>query len=479
MQIKRFEARDMTEALRMVKKEFGGDAVILSAKEFRKKGGLLGYSRQKGVEITAAIDTRETPVNDRFDVQKKSAGSKIQGKKSDEDGQRQFPAPKKPLSDVDDPSPLTYGPSSHLIKPFFADKRALHSIERQLMAQGVDHLIISELLAELVDTVAQRPAKNYVFAFERVLAGRGLVEKEKTLEGKTRTIALTGPSGAGKTTSLAKLAMRHAVEQKMRVGLISMDRYRIAAWAELETYAGLIGVPCEKAWDKQGLERAINRFKHMDVVLIDTPGAGPKDHDIIRETAQMFSLGSAPDEVHLVLSSSTSKSALSEIVAAYDPLSVNRLLFTKLDTAKTLGELLNISLSTGIPISFLSDGRSAADGIRKASVSDIMMRMGVLDCKETFSNIRQLKKKNCSNTGVSDALSGTGEYVANINSDIFHHKSCISVKRINRENIVMFHSMDEAAERLFKPCRMCCSKKTKTDKKIMIMSSERKRSGVC
>lgn len=182
------------------------------------------------------------------------------------------------------------------------------------------------------------------------------------LDGKPFTIALVGPTGVGKTTTIAKLAAAYQLRQGRRVGLITTDTYRVGAVEQLSTYAGMIGVPLKVASNPDEMQAACDELSDMDVVLIDTAGRSPRDGERLNELHTLLQAG-APDETHLVLSSTASESAMLEAANRFGTVGTSRVIFTKLDEAVTFGVIFNVAQQIGTQLSFITTGQEVPDQI--------------------------------------------------------------------------------------------------------------------
>jgi flagellar biosynthesis protein FlhF len=184
-------------------------------------------------------------------------------------------------------------------------------------------------------------------------------------ENKCRVVALVGPTGVGKTTTIAKLAANYRLREKRRVGLITVDTYRVAAVEQLRTYADIIDLPMEVVATPREMREAVARMSHLDLVLMDTAGRSPRDEVKIQELKSM--LGEAePDEVHLVLSSTAAARSLIATAERFAEAGTTALLITKLDEANSLGNLVSLVRSCRLPISYLTDGQNVPDDIAVA-----------------------------------------------------------------------------------------------------------------
>lgn len=389
MQIKRFEAADMGEALRLVKREFGEEAVILSAKEIRP-GGILGPLRKKRVEITAAAD--DPAANARREA---------------------------PFYDV----------LSQRLK-------ATEAIDRVSLS-------VRPVVAAAADSPPQTAA-HFAEPFYRRCTQRS-------------RIALVGTAGTGKSSTAAKLARHCHVVEKLGVGLISLDRFGFAANTILESVARMMNLPFKLVYDAGDLQTALNDLAHVDVVLIDTPGMGRADVSMLQQVRHLLQQAE-PDETHLVMNATVRGDIAGAAVETFRPAGVNRLLVTHMDECGDDGGPLALLHQARLPASFLTDGADMFDHLHEATADRFKTVCPpgrspavTLALDPVVADLRR--------RGPTQAVPATDEsspYVANRNSELFHHPDCKSVKRINLENVAAFTSMEQALRQGFKPCRTCC-----------------------
>ncbi|MEE8169388.1 MAG: flagellar biosynthesis protein FlhF [Phycisphaerae bacterium] len=189
-------------------------------------------------------------------------------------------------------------------------------------------------------------------------------------DGRARVAALIGPTGVGKTTTVAKLAAAFKLRDGRRVGLITVDTYRIAAVEQLRVYANILDVPLEVVQSPAEMAQAVARLRDCDLILIDTAGRSPRDDARLGEL-KAFLAAAAPDEVHLVLASNASEPAVTEAIDRFSALKPDRLIFTKLDEAVGFGLLLNVLSSVNLRMSFLTTGQSVPADIEAASAQRV------------------------------------------------------------------------------------------------------------
>jgi flagellar biosynthesis GTPase FlhF len=186
-----------------------------------------------------------------------------------------------------------------------------------------------------------------------------------TKTGRPRVISLIGPTGVGKTTTVAKLAATCKLRHGRRVGLITSDTYRIAAVEQLRTYAGIIGLPIKVVMSPEEMSAAIADFSNMDVIIVDT--AGRSQHDARRlDDLKAFIAAAGPDETHLVLASTVGDTVMRRTAERFMPLGPDRCILTKLDEAVCTGQIAGLTGRIGLPFSFVTVGQEVPDDIEPA-----------------------------------------------------------------------------------------------------------------
>jgi flagellar biosynthesis protein FlhF len=186
----------------------------------------------------------------------------------------------------------------------------------------------------------------------------------------------------GKTTTIAKLAANFRLREKRRVGLITVDTYRVAAVEQLRTYAEIIDLPMEVVSTPREMRAAVERLSKQDMVLIDTAGRSPADEVKIQELRAMLHEARA-DEVHLVQSSVASAAHLRRIAERFSPAAPTAVLFTKLDEALTLGNVVELLTQCPLPVSYLTDGQNVPDDIQPADREQLLRRLLPADALAT------------------------------------------------------------------------------------------------
>jgi flagellar biosynthesis protein FlhF len=180
--------------------------------------------------------------------------------------------------------------------------------------------------------------------------------------GEQKIVALVGPTGVGKTTTIAKLAATFALGRQVKLALLTIDTYRVAAIEQLKTYGDIIGQPVEVALTPQGVKDAFKRHADKDLILIDTAGRSPHNRMHLNELRSF--LDAKPQiETHLVLSATTRLSDLKQIVRNFSSTGIERLIFTKTDETAVVGGIISIAHETGLPVSYITTGQSVPDDL--------------------------------------------------------------------------------------------------------------------
>jgi flagellar biosynthesis protein FlhF len=183
--------------------------------------------------------------------------------------------------------------------------------------------------------------------------------------GRRRVVALVGATGVGKTTTIAKLAANFRLRSSIKLGLVTVDTYRVAAVEQLRTYAEIIDLPMKVVTNPLEMRRALDELAGLDLVLIDTAGRSPKDELQIQELKSLLAEAQV-DEVHLVLSMTSSRQSLEAAVDKFKAAGTTAVILTKLDEASGMGAVLSLARRVDLPISYLTAGQAVPDDIEPA-----------------------------------------------------------------------------------------------------------------
>ena len=366
MDVHTFRAATMHEALALVRRQLGPEAAILHTREVQAKRFFGWIAGPRQIEVTAS-----TSVN---------VPSRLP------------PRPRvEPIATVLPPEPpraAAPAVDEHVQNQL----NSLQSMMRQLcqrsesglrldLPEGLFHLFtdlldsdVSEDLArELVDRLRAQVSPREM-GDTMLLKGRiaRMIEADipvagpiAVTPGKRRLAALVGPTGVGKTTTIAKLAAAYRLREKRRVGLITVDTYRIAAVEQLRTYADIIDLPMQVVSTPREMREAVRRMDDLDLVLLDTAGRSPKDEVKIQELRAFLTEADA-DEVHLVLSAVASDRTLQQTAERFATVGTTALILTKLDEAPSLGHALPLLRGSRLPLSYLTNGQNVPDDIETA-----------------------------------------------------------------------------------------------------------------
>jgi flagellar biosynthesis protein FlhF len=277
----------------------------------------------------------------------------------------------------------------------------------------------------------------------RALSEMGAAASQMETKPKKREIAaFVGPTGVGKTTTIAKLAALQAIKMRKTVALITLDNCRIAATEHLKAYARVIGIPMEVASNIKELKTSVKKLHNRQLILIDTPGMSQKNENQINELRDMLE-GISPIQTHLLMSATTNDSNLMDIWEKFKVIPIARLIFTKLDETTTFGNIVNQFCRSKISISHFTNGQEIPEDIEIASLEKLVNQMMGEAVEEIWQD--------------QDNLNGhiMEFFVANKTSDVFHHPDCKAARKIKSTGMVVFEGITDALNKGFKPCRLC------------------------
>ncbi len=363
MQIKRYFAEDMRQAIRKVREAQGPDAVILSNRKVND-----------GVEIVAAVDYDETAFSG---VPRQDASS---------------PRSEAPAADTSSPSGMVWAEDPALISMRNELNHLRGLLENQLsgLAWGdlgrrspqraalVRRLLELELSARVARQIAAEvpESKDPEAAWRNALGilGHRIEVAEDDILNKGGVVALVGPTGVGKTTTAAKLAARFALRHGAgNVALVTTDNYRVGAVEQLRTYARIMGVRVRVTEDRDDLEQALEQLADRRLVLIDTAGMSQRDIRLSEQLAMLHG-GSQLVRCYLVMAATSQILTLEETVRAFRGARLDGCVITKLDEATSLGSVISVLIQHRLRAAYLSNGQRVPEDIRPARASDLIAR---------------------------------------------------------------------------------------------------------
>jgi flagellar biosynthesis protein FlhF len=343
MKIMKFEGSNMREAVAKVKAELGDQAVIVSTRQIRR--GLLGTA----CEISAAIDD-----DDRDDRSGPTRGFNAYTQQAN----NQPPAAAPTQNNTELELERALGPLRGELKSLRALVRATTAETRSTAELRNEVAALRRLIEELRTPPPAAPARG----------NASLITSPITAASTARAIMLVGPTGVGKTTTIAKLAARAALIDGRRVSILTLDNYRVGGVDQIRTFADLIGVPLRVVESPGELTRAID--DEDELTLIDTAGRSPRDVGAIKELAA--AIANLPElETHLVVSAASSATIIEDLANRYRALNATRLLFTKIDEVEEAPELLRAPARLSLPVTWVTTGQAVPEDLEEPTTARI------------------------------------------------------------------------------------------------------------
>ena len=363
MQVKKYRAATMAAAMEMVKKELGTEALIIETREVKKKGIARWFSAPI-VEVTAALEEETKEIIKPQNV----AASKDPYPSSTSNPVSEIALLKEMIDDLRKETALQSlkndGKETGSIEP-------LSTIRSKLTNTGMSVEAADSILMELIyQGVDLRSAQSIDVGIRQALKKVIKVGVPKQNK-KPYIIFLVGTTGVGKTTTLGKLAAKYHLVNYLKVGLITIDTYRIAAVEQLKTYAEIINIPIEVAFSPEDYAKSLKRYVDMDIILVDTAGRSQNNLIQVGEIHD-FLADEKPDEMHLVINATTKLEDCSSILAAFLPLGVTHIIYSKADETLSHGTLLDIMQMSNLPISYIANGQRVPEDLVLAEVDNIV-----------------------------------------------------------------------------------------------------------
>lgn len=369
MKVKKYEGKSWPEALQKMKDDLGPHAVILYTYAPPRNGLMRILGKQRFLIVAGTdLNTIHTSA---------SPSPAIRTKPGDTT---------RILRSLDAPGPA---PAESLTKAEVQEIRKKLDTLCEVVQRGDLPMCTEELfhayLALVKSHVSSALARRIIARLERILTPEEVADGEtvrnairKTISemihvsgpiqlvpGRATTIALIGPTGVGKTTTIAKIAGNFALQQRRRVALISIDTYRIAAPEQLQKVAQIMAIPMRVAGTPQELRDALHSFRAMDLVLIDTAGRSQKDDEKLEELSEYLDTAK-PDEIHLVVSVTSHPDNIVDTVAKFGRFRIDKVILTKFDEAVKFGLVLDILARIHMSVSYVTTGQKIPFDIAEA-----------------------------------------------------------------------------------------------------------------
>jgi flagellar biosynthesis protein FlhF len=392
MRIKKYTGSSMKEVLLEIKNDLGDGALILKTRKLPRK--VFEFGSEGQIEVTAALDD--------------TGGGNIQSvtplkiSKTGVYSRPVKPAPEMPVYPSKKPEPslsaeIQAGGDRFRLLDIKEDIREVKELLKSILQTGettaaggfaggwavlykrlVDAEINPEEASDLVRGIkndCETPDTDIEKKFVSVMGARFPVAGPlKHKSSGPMVVAFTGPTGSGKTTTLAKLAAHCCLEKKLKVSIVTADTYRIAAIEQIRIFAEILGIGLHVIFSAKDAEEVLETCKNDHIVFVDTAGRSQKNTAHMREIEELLAV-LKPDETHLVLSAATKGSDLNDIIRRYNNCKINRLLFTKLDETSTLGNIFTVVSRSGIPVSYFTTGQSVPDDIELAQPGRFVKRL--------------------------------------------------------------------------------------------------------
>lgn len=399
MIIKKFIAKTEKEAVENARKELGEGVVVMNVKPVKNKG-LFAFLKAPMVEVTVALEEEsekytaavsainnviassqntpvmETPVAKTSVTEtseKRDTNSAIEEKldslQSLLEQQLQKPGEEKEEKEEAAAPPKEESETDKFM-------RLLHDT---MLENEVDEKYAQEIIEEIELVNKPNIPFDYALAniYQKMILKFGKPSGIEPAENGIKLVFFIGPTGVGKTTTIAKIASKFRVDEKKKVALLTADTYRIAAAEQLRTYANILEVPFRVIYTVEEISKALEDFRDYDYIMIDTAG---HSHQNSTQKDNMCNIIHSVDdkvekEVHLVLSATTKYRDLISIADSYKEMADYKLIFTKLDETTTLGNLLNLRLYTGASLSYVTHGQNVPDDIEDFNPQKTVKRL--------------------------------------------------------------------------------------------------------
>lgn len=362
MKVKRYVVDSLPDAMDQIKVDLGKDAIILHTKKI-KIGGFLGLFGKERVEVIAAIDPEAK--KERQEKSQMKFEPPIQEQRQIQKQNEQQQSEQAVLHEMNELKRLMV---NLMIKPEgnqqVYQQKEIMDIYNKLVKQGVEEEIATHIIEDVlvenegstknIDLWAE--SKKHII---RKLQGKNAKEIRKDC----KIVHFVGPTGVGKTTTIAKLAAEQVLKHNKRIAFITADTYRIAAVEQLKTYAEILNAPIEVVFSAQEIEQAVDKLKHdYDLLFMDTAGRNYHDDMYISELSNMLAKNN-DSETYLVLSLTHKYEDMVSILEKFKKIAIDKILFTKSDETLSFGAIMNIVSKFPYGVSYITNGQNVPDDI--------------------------------------------------------------------------------------------------------------------
>lgn len=373
MKIKKYEAKTEHEAIEKVKDDLGKEALILNIKKINPKG-ILKLFMKPSVEVLAALDEQLIKIS----------SSKKQEDDINTSENKIITEQKKTIKNLEHKLDHMEGLLSKVMEKVntanqiqsYDNKDMDRKYNSTILQVFYDNLINNEIIPELAEFIlkdldndnkkTEEINKLISIVYNRIIDIIGEPCAIKAEQTSPKIVFFIGPTGVGKTTTIAKITADFSLNKKKKVGLITADTYRIAAVEQLKTYAEILNVPVEVIYSSDELPEILNKMKDYDMIFIDTAGRSHKNMQQFKELDYLISTVEEK-QIYLVLSATTKYKDMLNILNQYSSISEYNIIFTKVDETLSLGTILNARYLTKKPLSYISFGQNVPDDIELVS----------------------------------------------------------------------------------------------------------------
>lgn len=394
MIIKKFTGKTEAEATEAAKKELGSTLVIMNVREVKKKG-LFAFLLPKQIEVTAALE-EEAPARPQYgsilrtaadkeirteqqnllaknsteNIEKKldSLQTLLESQLNNRQSEKEESAKTQDVPDAEEKEDKTQDMAAAEKKEEEKNPeqdKFIRLLYNKMLDNEMDEKYVNSILEDASKTKKADLPFDYLLAniYQKMVLKFGKSEGITPSEEGPRIVLFIGPTGVGKTTTIAKLAGRYCVEEKKKVALLTADTYRIAAAEQLRTYANILETPFRIIYTPEELQAAVEDYWDCDYIFIDTAGRSHQNTDQLEKMKEMVAALKRPEsyQVFLVLSATTKYRDLQKIADCYGKIADFELIFTKLDETEAVGNLLNMKLYTDAPIAYVTCGQNVPD----------------------------------------------------------------------------------------------------------------------
>jgi flagellar biosynthesis protein FlhF len=365
MKVKKYVVDTMPEAMQKIRNELGKDAVIINTKPMRV-GGFFGLFSSKKLEVVAAADVHQ-PARPKQPPQNDVSHTDRTPTYSEQFFSTQLEEIKSLLLDVKRTQPT----ASALVM----DPPKFAPIRQWLAVQGVRPTIVDELLQQ----ATQCTTESEVFACVQSALTHRLSERPLALiSPHTKLIHLVGPTGVGKTTTIAKLAAEQVLKHRKSIALITSDTYRIAAIEQLRTYASILDIPMETVYSPIECARAIEKFADRDYIFMDTAGRNYRNELAVSELQTLLQ-APCPKHTYLVLSLTTKYADMRAVTDHFMKYGIDNVVLTKADETDTFGAVINLLNDYPLSLSYVTNGQNVPDDIARFDAAQFVHSWGGTD----------------------------------------------------------------------------------------------------